>query len=199
MHIPNDAIAFSVSFLLWGKWTMSVLVISLLFATQATCISHKRAAAECWHDWETWSHLFTHSGFYLTDLEWLTLNSAMATIPMSPAEPNRANHWHKTPVFSLFLNNAPETGPWLSAILKAFFIPPRCLMPLVLAWTAFGKSKGHVDANWVVLLACHDDWVLSLRIRMRNAEGWGCLLGGWVSTRESSLSRSPDCLGASEG
>lgn len=45
MYIAKDAIAFSVSFLWWGKWMMSVLVINVLFDTQAACISHKHAAA----------------------------------------------------------------------------------------------------------------------------------------------------------
>lgn len=136
--------------------------------------------------------LLTHTCFYLTALEGLTLNSATTTMPMSPADPNWANHWHKTPVFSLFLNKAPETGCWVTRNTEPLFYPPLGLMPLLL----FGSLKGRATLIGLRRLRCHNDWLLSFKIRMRNAEGWGCLLGGWVSTRKSSLEQESGLSGS---
>lgn len=98
----------------------------------ATCICHKHTAATAFVGMfsETWSHLLTQTCFYLTDLEWLPLNSATATILLSPTDPNCANHWRQTPVFSLFLKKPPDS--W---VIKN--IVPCCVL-LPSAWCCCG-------------------------------------------------------------
>lgn len=112
----------------------------------ATCICHKHTAATAFVGMfsEIWSHLLTQTFFYLTDLEWLLLNSATATILVPPTDPNCANHWRQTLVFSLFLKKPPDS--WL---IKN--IVPCCVLPPS-AWchcgvgasldSVFGSRKG---------------------------------------------------------
>lgn len=124
----------SMLFLFSWEWVMSVLVINGVFDTHsATCICHKHTAATAFVGMlsEIWSHLLTQTCFYLTDLEWLPLNSATATILVPPTDPNCANHWRQTLVFSLFLKKPPDS--W---VIKN--IVPCC----VLSWCHCGVGAG---------------------------------------------------------
>lgn len=104
----------------------------------ATCICHKHTAATAFVGMfsETRSHLLTQTCFYLTDLEWLPLNSATATILVSPTDPNCANHWRQTPVFSLFLKK-PQDSWVIKNIVPYCVYPPLldAIAVLVLVWT----------------------------------------------------------------